>query len=130
MPSFSFTRIASTDDGGSRFIDDAAPLQDGGDIGRLTEAWPAAKVSFRETDDTYDWAPHTAPTRQLILLLDGQIEITVDGEGQRETRTFSGGDVLLVEDVTGRGHATRQLSKGIRRSVFITLPDGVLTRSD
>lgn len=125
---FPFVRVVSTSDGGTRFIDDGVALADQGDIGRLSEAWAARTVAFRETDDTYDWPPHTAPARQLILLLDGQIEITVAGDGARETRVFSGGDVLLVEDVTGRGHATRQLSEGVRRSVFVTLPDGVLAR--
>ena len=125
---FPLVRVVSTSDGGTQFVDDAVPLTDGGDVGRLSEVSAAGTVAFRETDDTYDWALHTAPARQLILLLDGQIEVTVAGDGARETRVFSGGDVLLVEDVSGRGHATRQLSKGVRRSVFVTLPDGVLMR--
>jgi hypothetical protein len=52
------------------------------------------------------------------VLLDGEIEICTS---TGEKRTF-GGDVLLVEDTTGKGHQTRQLSPGTRRSLFITLP--------
>lgn len=126
--SFPFVRVVSTVDGGSRFVDDEASLIDKGDVGRLSEVWAAGTVTFRETDDTYDWESHTAPARQLILLLDGQIEITVEGNGVQETRVFTGGEVLLVEDVTGRGHATKQLSPGVRRSVFVTLPGRILEK--
>jgi hypothetical protein len=48
----------------------------------------------------------------------GQIEIEVsDGE----VRRFSGGDVLLVEDVDGRGHRTRTTDGNSRRSIFIPI---------
>ena len=44
-----------------------------------------------------------------------------DGQptGPPDARRFGPGEVLLVEDVDG--HATRQLSAGPRRSVFVTL---------
>jgi hypothetical protein len=38
-----------------------------------------------------------------------------------EKRTFRGGDIVLAEDITGKGHKTRQLNPGIRKSIFITL---------
>ena len=51
-------------------------------------------------------------------MLDGEIEIeTSDGE----TRRFSGGDILLVEDVDGRGHRTRTVNNQPRRSLFLPL---------
>lgn len=112
------SRIVATPDGGSRFDEVDVPLRDAGDIGRLSERWPAASVIFRETDDTYDFSWHPAPQRQIIALLDGTIEITTT-DGER--RTFSAGELLLVEDTAGRGHKTRQLSAGVRRSLFITL---------
>ena len=112
------TRIYTTADGGSRFDDVDVPLRDAGDIGRLSARWPAEAVIFRETDASYDFDWHPAPQRQVIALLDGEIEITTS-DGER--RTFGPGDLLLVEDTTGRGHRTRQLSPGVRRSLFITL---------
>jgi uncharacterized cupin superfamily protein len=70
------------------------------------------------TPPEYDFDWHPAPQRQYIVLLDGEIEITVaDGEARR----FRGGDVLLVEDTKGRGHRTRTVDKRPRRSIFITL---------
>lgn len=112
------TRILSGDDGATRFDDIEIPLRDAGDIGRLSADLPAGAVVFRETDDTYDFDWHPAPRRQWIVLLDGRISIET---GDGEVREFGGGDLLLLEDIEGRGHRTRQLSSGVRRSLFIPI---------
>jgi hypothetical protein len=39
-----------------------------------------------------------------------------------DTRTFSTGHVLLVEDTSGKGHKTRNLLPEKRKSIFIVLP--------
>jgi hypothetical protein len=45
---------------------------------------------------------HQAPRRQLLCLLQGQSKVrTSDGE----VREFNPGDMLLVEDTTGKGHS-------------------------
>ena len=114
------TRIYATPDGESHFEDIEIPLRDAGSIGALSEAIPTRKVHFRETGPDYDYGWHLAPQRQFILLLDGHIEIeTSDGE----TRRFQGGDVLLAEDTTGKGHRTRTIDGRRRRSVFVALPE-------
>jgi len=51
-----------------------------------------------------DW--HTAPRRQYIFILAGQMEI---GIGDGTTRRFGPGDVVLADDLTGQGHTTRSL---------------------
>lgn len=51
-------------------------------------------------------------------MLDGHIEVEV---GDWTKREFRGGDVLLVEDTTGRSHRTREMSGKPRRSLFIAL---------
>ena len=40
-----------------------------------------------------------------------------------ERRRFGPGDVVLVEDTSGRGHITRWLGDGPRRTLFLPLPD-------
>ena len=135
MPdAFRLTRIVSTAAGGTRFDTADVPLADRGIVGRMSDAAGAGTVQFRETDGDYDWDYHVAPARQLILLLDGEIEIActerdTDGQpvGLIDVRRFGAGDVLLVEDVTGHGHRTRQVSAGPRRSVFVTLAPGART---
>jgi quercetin dioxygenase-like cupin family protein len=116
---FPVTRIYSDSNGDSHFGEVTVPLQDGGTIGRLSEALPAKEVIFREVEPTYDYDFHTAPQRQYIILLDGAIEIETS---LGEKRIFRAGEVLLVEDTTGKGHKTRNLEPVKRRSVFITLP--------
>lgn len=79
---------------------------------------PATGVVFRETAPDYDYDWHPAPRRQYIVLLDGEIEMEV---GDGEKRRFRGGEVLLMEDTSGRGHRTRTVDGRMRRSIFITL---------
>jgi hypothetical protein len=112
------TRVYSDEAGESRFADQEIELQDAGSIGRLSKPIPTTSVIFRKNDPGYDYDWHVAPQRQFIVLLDGAIEIEVSG-GSR--RTFRGGDILLMEDVTGRGHRSRHTEPRERRSLFITL---------
>jgi len=112
------TRIYSDTHGNSHFKETKIALNDAGEIGRLSDQYPVKSIIFRENDADYDYDWHTAPTRQYIILLDGEIEIEVsDGE----KRIFRGGDVLLVEDTTGRGHKTRVSNNQPRKSIFVTL---------
>ncbi len=119
MKLLSFTRLFADEAGESRFEEIAVPLEEKGEIGWLSTSYAVDTLSFRTTEATYDYDFHRAPARQFIVLLDGEIEICTS---TGEKRTFGGGDVLLVEDTTGKGHQTRQLSPGTRRSLFITLP--------
>lgn len=112
------TRVYSDRSGESHFGDMEIALRDAGEIGRLSEAYPVHGVIFRENDPDYDYDWHRAPRRQFIVLLDGAIEIEVSS-GER--RRFGGGDVLLVEDTTGRGHRTRTVDGRSRRSLFLPI---------
>ena len=115
------TRIYTDGSGHSHFADVEIDLADAGPIGRLSRPIPASAVIFRTTEPGYDYDWHPAPRRQFIVLLDGAIEIEVSTGVKR---TFRGGDVLLVEDTTGRGHRTRNIEARERRSIFIAIhPD-------
>jgi len=118
------TRVYSDDRGETHLADLEIELSDAGEIGHLSQALPAKSIVFRtnKTDYDYDW--HTAPARQFIVLLDGAIELEVSDGGRR---VFRGGDVLLMEDISGRGHRTRNVELSERRSIFIELgPDTVI----
>jgi hypothetical protein len=115
---FKVTRIYNDENGESHFDELDVQLYPGGMIGRLSEPIPVKSMILREVDASYDWNFHTAPQRQYIILLDGEIEIETS-LGQK--RQFSGGDVLLVEDTTGKGHRTRNLQPHSRKSIFITI---------
>ena len=112
------TRVYSDANGDSRFEEREVPLYEKGDIGFLSDEIEVKKVIFREVLPSYDYDFHQAPQRQYIVLLDGSIEIETS---LGEKRVFHGGDVLLVEDTTGKGHRTRNLVQAIRKSIFILL---------
>lgn len=115
---FTITRIYSDKQGESHFEDIELPLEEAGEIGFLSEKIPAKEVMFRKVKPTYDYDFHTAPQRQFIILLDGEIEIETSLGVQR---TFKAGNILLMEDTEGKGHKTRNLQDIERKSVFIVL---------
>ncbi len=115
---FPVTRIYSDEKGESHFEDIEIPLQHAGDIGSLSEALSAKSIIFREVIPSYDYDFHNAPQRQYIILLDGEIEIETS---LGEVRRFGAGNILLVEDTTGKGHRTKNTRPEPRKSVFITL---------
>jgi quercetin dioxygenase-like cupin family protein len=54
-----------------------------------------------------DVPAHNAPQPYVCIILSGQGEVVVsDGEARR----FSPGEVLLCEDLTGKGHVTRAVT--------------------
>ena len=112
------TRVYADEQGESHFADEEIELRDAGSIGHLSEPIPAKEVLFRKNDPGYDYDWHVAPRRQFIVLLDGAIEIETSDGARRQ---FRGGDILLLEDTTGRGHRTRHVEARERRSVFIVL---------
>jgi hypothetical protein len=84
---------------------------------KLSKRLPATGIIFRETkpENTVDW--HTAPRRQYIVNLESGVKITAsDGE----SRVIGVGEVLLVEDISGKGHLSEGLG-GLRRSLFIPI---------
>jgi len=84
---------------------------------KLSKRLPATGIIFRATraEHALDW--HTAPRRQYIVNLDDGVRITA---GDGESRLIAAGEVLLVEDTTGKGHLSKGLGK-IRHSLFIPI---------
>ena len=118
-----WTRIISTDSGGSAFAEGGVMLE-------LAEFAPPApplnlsplmgaqSVRFILVAPGWDSPPHPAPARQWVVMLSGAAESTTsDGE----TRRFSPGDAVLVEDVTGVGHRTRCVSDVPWLAMVVTL---------
>jgi hypothetical protein len=74
----------------------------------IAALFPAERCGFLRAQP--DWGgqiPHPSPRRQLFCNLRGEYEVTAsDGT----IRRFPAGSVLLLEDTTGKGHATRIVS--------------------
>jgi hypothetical protein len=116
MTTFAITRVYADTNGESLFEDLELPMTDNGSIGYLSDKIAVDGLIFREVEPSYDYDFHCAPERQFIVLLDGRIEIETSCGEKRE---FGAGEVLLVEDTTGKGHRTRNLLPEKRRSLFI-----------
>jgi hypothetical protein len=65
-----------------------------------------------------DW--HTAPRRQYVITISGRGEVELAG-GKKVP--MAPGQILLVEDVTGKGHLTRTIGNQDRVSVIVPLAD-------
>lgn len=113
------TRIYSDSHGESHFEMFSVPLKDAGDIGFLSRPQLVGGLVFRETEGDYDFPWHNTPRRQYVIMLEGQVDITVsDGE----TKRFGDGDVVLLEDTQGVGHYSKAVNGQRRKSIFVTLP--------
>jgi hypothetical protein len=118
-----YVRIYSDADGDTHF-EDVAPAQTQESYAaaewQISAPLPVSDLRFRRVTKEYPPAAHVAPRRQLIVGLTGEVEIEVsDGEKRR----FGPGSVLLVEDVTGKGHTTRRIGDTIRETLFVSVPD-------
>src|SRR5687768_14332660 len=109
-------RLYSGDDGESHWEEIEIVLEGEGGITR-SALRPATGISFvhLEGEHFIDW--HTAPRRQYVITLQGEVEYEI-GDGAK--RTFRPGAVFLVEDLTGRGHAARCHDLV---QAFVPLPD-------
>ena len=112
------TRVYSDAEGESRFEDIEVELFDNGEIGWLSKNIAVNTLQFRKVSPDYDYDFHHAPQKQFIVLLDGGVEITTS---LGETRQFQTGEILLMEDTSGKGHRTKNLEKRERTSIFIHL---------
>jgi quercetin dioxygenase-like cupin family protein len=84
------------------------------------QAPSAMRVNETNAGHQYDW--HNAPKRQFVVTLQGEIEVQLrDGT----SRKFGPGSLLLAEDLTGTGHATKVISKDPWRCLYLPI-DGRL----
>lgn len=97
------TRVYTGNDGESHFEEIEVKFEPMGGT-ETSQLQAAAGVIFRRAPAGHvqDW--HPAPRRQYVITVSGQGEIEI-GDGTK--RRFGPGDVMLADDVTGRGHITR-----------------------
>ena len=109
---FRYHRIHSDENGVSHFGDAtmAFEMQDfappASPLG-VSNALPAESVTFIHGPLGWDGEWHPTPRRQWAVVLSGRVEITT---GDEEVRVFGPGDVVLLDDTSGRGHLTNVVS--------------------
>ena len=88
--------------------------------GETSPTQAANGIVFRVAPPGYvlDW--HCAPRRQYSISLSGTAEIEV---GDGTVVRVEPGDVVLAEDLTGRGHITRVVGQEPRCYALVPLAD-------
>ncbi len=111
--------IYPDEQGETHFREIDIPIKAAGAIGILSEIQPTTGIIFRETPEDYDYPWHNAPRRQYVIILEGEVDFTVSTNN--ETRRFGPGDVVLLEDTTGKGHYSKAVNNQRRKSIFVAL---------
>ncbi len=97
-------RLSTGPDGASHVEIGRLDMQPGRNADLVSAAMSTAHATVEETAGGGSLAWHTAPVRQLVVTLAGELLFsTRDGE----QFTLRPGDVLLAEDVSGSGHRWR-----------------------
>jgi len=117
-----YTRLYATPDGSSFFEDLEIELPDVDYIPsapplRLSEFSAARQCGFMQAPAGWqsDWHPSAA--RNLFAVISGEWEVVAaDGTARR----FVSGDLLIVEDTTGKGHQSRVVSDSVALVVELT----------
>lgn len=117
------TRVVATTDGSSRLEDFELPMSEAQTVAqgfppmRVSDPLPVAAAIFVQQSrgaSEVDW--HPAPRRQLIVMISGSLAVQTGDATRRKIRP---GDVVVVEDTTGKGHLVTPLTDDVR---FIMLP--------
>jgi hypothetical protein len=86
----------------------------------LANIQAATGIVFRSVPPDYFSDFHNAPRRQYIIIVEGGMEIEL---GDGSVHQFGPGSVVLAEDLTGRGHITRNVDGKLRISAQVPLAE-------
>jgi hypothetical protein len=105
-------------DGESHWLDIEINWVEEGPGGKMSARQAANGIIFRQTQAEHDRPWHPAPRRQYIINLDAGVQLTAsDGEA----RVIGAGEVVLVEDTTGKGHLSKSVNNQMRHSIFVPI---------
>jgi hypothetical protein len=118
-------RVYSGPDGQSHLVEMPLAMKPFVDVegahGEGTSMQPATGIIFRVSPPGYVLGWHCAPRRQYSISLSGAAEIEV---GDGTVARLGPGDVVLAEDLTGRGHITRVVGDQSRFYAIVPLTEG------
>jgi hypothetical protein len=103
--------IYATPDGESHH----AIVEISNDAGEIPVTGMTARAYARNATSSAEW--HTAPRRQFAINMTGDLEVEIS-DGSRHQ--IGQGNLVFLEDITGKGHVTRVLSPVT--NLFIQVP--------
>lgn len=112
------TRMYTDSSGETHFEDKSIYLKDVDGFFQWSDPITATGIIFAElhSGEFNDW--HNVPRRQFLLVLDGKVEF---GVSDGEKRVLGPGDILLAEDMTGKGHTRLLKSRKPQKVAIVTL---------
>jgi quercetin dioxygenase-like cupin family protein len=113
-------RIHAGPDGQSHFEEIEPRWEPLGDRSERAELIPGSGIVMRRFEATRTNPWHHAPGRYAVFTLSGAVDIEI---GDGTVRRLGPGDILIAEDRTGQGHATREVGPAPRVSIFVPLGD-------
>jgi hypothetical protein len=87
----------------------------------MSKAYASPDVRFVDIPAGLDSAWHHAPARQIVIVLEGVLEVCTSENQKRQWRK---GELLFADDLTGKGHMTRTVG-GNARLLIVQLPQGL-----
>jgi hypothetical protein len=110
MTDMKYARLFAGADGESHFEDVAVEFSSQPPLRFLLSEWQSAeRMRFINVPPSLPGESHNAPWRLLFVVLTGSWKMqTSDGDA----RHFHRGDIVLVEDTTGKGHVTSTEDEG------------------
>ena len=111
-------RVYAGSDGQSHFEEIHPKLESRGDQSASGELIPGTGIVIRRFEPTRSNPWHHAPGRYAVFTLSGAVEVEI---GDGTVRRLGPGDILIAEDLTGQGHATREVGPEARVSIFVPL---------
>ncbi|HZP26176.1 MAG TPA: hypothetical protein VFB90_03920 [Dehalococcoidia bacterium] len=112
------TRLYTGDDQQSHFEDVEVDMRFTGSA-LMSPPEPVKALVFRSSPpgDVEDW--HNSPYPHYVITISGAAEIEL---GDGTIRRFKPGEIILGEDLTGRGHVTRMVGNEPRVVAILELP--------
>ena len=110
-------KLYSDDLGESHFEAVTIPLHEAGMIGSLSDEIEAKNRSFVRSIRRMIGTSTTLRNGSILLCWMERLK----SKPPPERRQFKAGDILLVEDTTGKGHRTKNILSVARKSIFVSL---------
>jgi uncharacterized cupin superfamily protein len=113
------TRLYTDGKGETHFEDVEVQLESlRGGIMRRSKPLKASGLSFGAFAGSLAENWHCASRKQAIVILNGEVDLAVSDGGKRR---FGPGQVLFLEDTTGKGHTTHSVDNKVREEVWVAL---------
>jgi hypothetical protein len=113
-----FARVYADEAGETHLT--AIELPSGGDGRFGLSGVPTTTLTIgRLTERKFDQGWHTAPRRQIVVVLCGALEVTTT---TGDCRRFNAGDCLLADDLDSKGHITREVGEDYLATLTIGIP--------